>query len=221
MKAPLLTLLAGLVAADAPPNTLTPEETAAGWVLLFDGQEADRLRHRGQVALEKGQLVLGGSVGSRLGPNDPLPAGFTFEAEYRIPADTRAILLVEKRATPSPVLARSTLPQLAADPDTWHRLSVTCAYDAATGIRTLTRTVTVAGQPPTSETLGHYQEEMNVGVWIEVMPGNRLHFQNLKLRAEQLARRGWRWLYAAGGVTAALVLAVLLWRRYRRAPVAA
>ena len=221
MKVPLLTLLAGLVAADVPPNTLTPEETAADWVLLFDGQEADRLRHRGQVAAEKGQVVLGGAVGSRLGPNDPLPAGFVFETEYRMPAGTQAILLVEKRAETSTVLARSTLPQLAADPDTWHRLSVTCAYDAVTGIRTLTRTVTVAGQAPTSETLGHYQEEMNVGVWIEVMPGNRVHFQNLKLRAEQPARRGWLWLYAAGGVIAALVLAVLVWRRYRRTPAAA
>ena len=43
MRIALLLLTAALVYAQPASNTLTPQEAAQGWLLLFDGEGADRL----------------------------------------------------------------------------------------------------------------------------------------------------------------------------------
>lgn len=45
----------------AKPNTLTPEEIAEGWILLFDGQTTFGWKIDGEAKVEDGALVLGGA----------------------------------------------------------------------------------------------------------------------------------------------------------------
>lgn len=58
----LLMLLATLTlhAADEPkPNTLTPQEIADGWLLLFDGETTFGWKIEGEAKVENGALILG------------------------------------------------------------------------------------------------------------------------------------------------------------------
>ena len=43
------------------PNTLTPQEIADGWVLLFDGQTTFGWKVQGEAKVHGGTLVLGGT----------------------------------------------------------------------------------------------------------------------------------------------------------------
>ncbi len=62
LAALLLVGTAGLArAADAPkPNTLTPQEVADGWILLFDGETTFGWQVDGDAKVSDGALVLGG-----------------------------------------------------------------------------------------------------------------------------------------------------------------
>src|SRR5262245_22269804 len=59
----LLTLCPGLLqAAETPkPNSLTPQEIADGWVLLFDGETLLGWNTEGEVTVRNGVLTIGGS----------------------------------------------------------------------------------------------------------------------------------------------------------------
>lgn len=59
----LVVLLTGGSAMSAEPNTLTPEEKAAGWRLLFDGQSLDGWRGFKTEAPDEGWHVKDGALG--------------------------------------------------------------------------------------------------------------------------------------------------------------
>jgi hypothetical protein len=62
-----LCLLAGDVLGMTPANSLTPKETAEGWLLLFDGETTFGWRPVvGEVAVEDGALRIGGKQEARL-----------------------------------------------------------------------------------------------------------------------------------------------------------
>jgi hypothetical protein len=48
--------------ADGPATRLTPEEAAAGWVVLFDGREFSELIVEGEASVADGVLVIGGTA---------------------------------------------------------------------------------------------------------------------------------------------------------------
>jgi hypothetical protein len=64
----LLLAAAGLArAADEPkPNTLTPEEIADGWVLLFDGETTFGLAVEGDASVKDGVLKVGGDKAAKV-----------------------------------------------------------------------------------------------------------------------------------------------------------
>lgn len=51
--------------ADPKPNTLSAQEIAEGWVLLFDGETTFGLDLAGSVKVEMGRLILGGNEGGQ------------------------------------------------------------------------------------------------------------------------------------------------------------
>ncbi len=56
----LLMAAPGWAADDVKPNTLTPEEIADGWILLFDGETTFGWDSAGKPAVREGVLVFGG-----------------------------------------------------------------------------------------------------------------------------------------------------------------
>jgi len=94
MKALLLTLLVvsllPLRAADAPLNTLTDAEKAAGWKLLFDGKDASQSWRGYQKeglselwAVEDGALVLQGKGGGNIVTREQYES-FEFSIDWKI-----------------------------------------------------------------------------------------------------------------------------------------
>jgi hypothetical protein len=61
LTALLLACLASAAPDPAKPNALTPQESADGWLLLFDGTTTFGWTTDGEAKAEKGALVLGGS----------------------------------------------------------------------------------------------------------------------------------------------------------------
>jgi hypothetical protein len=82
-------LASSLVAADAPPNTLTDAEKAAGWKLLFDGKTTNGWRNYQKTDIgpgwkvENGELVRGTEKGGDIITADQYGA-FEFSVEYNI-----------------------------------------------------------------------------------------------------------------------------------------
>src|SRR5262249_9862482 len=83
----LLMLATALPAAGdkAPPkaNTLTPQEIADGWVLLFDGETTFGWKIEGEVKVEQGVLFVGGKKAARLSLTTPFPAPAAISLEGR------------------------------------------------------------------------------------------------------------------------------------------
>jgi hypothetical protein len=67
-------LAAGSAAAQPPakPNTLTPQEIAEGWVLLFDGETTFGWKIDGEAKVENGVLTLGGTKATKAETTSPL-----------------------------------------------------------------------------------------------------------------------------------------------------
>jgi len=77
------------IAADSAPNTLTDQEKAAGWKLLFDGKTTNGWRNYKQTGInpgwkvENGALVRGAEKGGDIITTDQY-AAFEFSVEYNI-----------------------------------------------------------------------------------------------------------------------------------------
>src|SRR5262245_13852371 len=72
----LLTIPPVRGAEEPRPNTLTPEEVAEGWELLFDGAKLRDLQVQGEHQIVDGILILGGESTSRLVTTRPLLRNF-------------------------------------------------------------------------------------------------------------------------------------------------
>jgi LPXTG-motif cell wall-anchored protein len=217
----LLLLTVAAVGADEP-NTLTPEEAADGWVLLFNSENPSGLRSRGQTVAEKTQLVVvGGAAPSRVGPQAPLPGNVELRLEFRTKGRIAPRVIFETERFMSRSMSSHSLPNVPEDSEDWHELRLVGVVDPETGARKLTRTVRIAGgaDSTSSSTLG----EGNLSIWLEAQPGNQLFLRNIKLKAEPAT--GWKpsteLLMVAGLAAALLLLAfgLFLWRRRRAAAV--
>jgi hypothetical protein len=96
MFAVLTTLIAASMisgADDRKPNTLTKEEITEGWVLLFDGETKFGWKTTGDVAVENGDLVVGGSSESTIECTTTFGTG-KLRFEYRIDAEPVGSLLI-------------------------------------------------------------------------------------------------------------------------------
>jgi hypothetical protein len=81
-------------ADDRPPNTLTPEEAAAGWALLFDGRTTDGWAVEGDAAVRDGLLVLGGDRPTTATTAEAFD-DFELRFQYRFEAGQEGLLGLE------------------------------------------------------------------------------------------------------------------------------
>jgi hypothetical protein len=79
-------------AEDAKPNTLTKEQAAEGWLLLFDGSTPFGWKTSGDVTVENGELVIGGSKESSIDCTTTFGTG-RLKFEYHIDAEPVGSLL--------------------------------------------------------------------------------------------------------------------------------
>lgn len=80
----LVALLAGLAGAQDRPNTLTPKESASGWILLFDGKSLNGWEPHGggDWKVESGAMVCGGTTPSWIGTGASF-SNYTLKLEFR------------------------------------------------------------------------------------------------------------------------------------------
>ncbi len=67
--------------ADKRPNALTPQEVRDGWMLLFDGETTFGWMAEGEVAVNNGALVVGGSKESKAVLTTAVPSDFDLRFE--------------------------------------------------------------------------------------------------------------------------------------------
>lgn len=80
----LLTVLTLHAADEARPNTLTPQEIADGWLLLFDGETTFGWKIDGESSVKDGFLVLGGGKPTTLAFGTEF-SDYELRCEYRQP----------------------------------------------------------------------------------------------------------------------------------------
>src|SRR5215208_3331710 len=88
MRRLTLSLLAATIFAAAQPNTVTPEEAAQGWVLLFDGESLFGWTPEGKTdwKVVDGALVADSGEYGWLRHNAPF-ADFELRVDFRTAAD--------------------------------------------------------------------------------------------------------------------------------------
>jgi len=103
----VLLLVRTTLAADPAPNTLTDEEKAAGWKLLFDGKTTDGWRNYNKTTIgpgwkvENGTLVRGTEQGGDIVTKDKY-AAFELSLEYNISKGGNSGLIYHVEETSNP-----------------------------------------------------------------------------------------------------------------------
>jgi hypothetical protein len=92
----LLVAMAARAAEPAKPKTLTPQEIADGWLLLFDGETTFGWKTEGEAKVKDGTLVLGGDKVASVMTTTEF-SFYTLRVEFRPPAGDAGIVLNQQR----------------------------------------------------------------------------------------------------------------------------
>jgi hypothetical protein len=205
--------------ADGPAARLAPEEAAAGWVVLFDGQDLSELIVEGDATVADGVLVIGGSSPATLRIRRDLGEDFELVLDCRV--DGPGTLMFQGQshglsgsATGAQGIFSPPLPE-------WRELRCRCRrrqHDDSYDIH-------LERQGPDGKS--DYSTGMGLpalnppAISFEVPAGTKLLVRGAKARPEPLAGRWWStwWGYAAILATVLLLLVVavaLVARRLRR-----
>jgi hypothetical protein len=179
--------------AISPPNTLTPQELAEGWVLLFDGESFFGLERKGvapQWEIDHGILSCESGEDSWIISSTAF-SDFVFKVEYRNPPDGNSGVFVRASGKGEPAQtgyevqicdmhrnyptgslvnikkARRTL----LDPEMWHNMEITAESDHLI--------VRLDG----SRLLDTHDPAFRQGhIGMQYNQGKRIEFRNLKLK---------------------------------------
>jgi hypothetical protein len=78
------------------PNTLTPQEIAEGWILLFDGETTFGWGVAGDAKVKDGQLILGGSKTTAIATTARF-SYYTLRFEFQPPVGHSRVVLDQQR----------------------------------------------------------------------------------------------------------------------------
>lgn len=224
----LLAIHSAPIAKGSAPNTLTPEEKAAGYTLLFDGRDIPGFHIDGDFQIQDGVLMLGGAKPTLASITTALPSNFELRLKYRLDEPQR-------KATPGRGWAQLQLRQqrflgfrgsdqqlFGSTPPTpedwWDELILTgVSKPTSDEFETIVRFVpeelaphgTISGWPGKD---GNF----TLSFWLPV--GSKLQLRDVKLRADAVSWWQTPWpflLVLATGLLLLGVLGVLILRRLR------
>jgi hypothetical protein len=105
---------------EGPSNTLSPQEIAEGWVLLFDGETTRGWDIEGEAAVREGLLILGGSRVATASSTKSFEA-FELRFDYRFESGQEGRLEMQRHGSGSGY----GLGQLTSRPQGWSRAAYT------------------------------------------------------------------------------------------------
>ncbi len=207
--------------AEEMPNTLTPEQAAGGWKLLFDGANSEGLRTQGDVMVKDGILIVGDAQESRVGPKDAFPGDFEWRLEYQVIGPGPVSVRVELRSMFTSWVESYSLAQPDGSSEAWHVHRVIAWIDHSNEMYRLRLGKKVDGRdastPGIDASMGGGSR--STAVELRIPPGTQIRMRNVTLKADPPSQSGLYWLYGLiGGLVAAVIALALFayWRSTRR-----
>lgn len=182
----LLFILTVRAAGEDKPNTLTPEQQAEGWTLLFDGTSTDAWNVKGGVEIVDGTLVFGGPEATRVSVKRPLGRNFELRTQFRVEGTGQPSLRFERRhfLGSGTVLGQSLAKTSGGSPTDWQELILTGRYDSARdnqSVNTVTRRNTKDGGSSSSSGSSGFGGQGTLTLHIQIPSGTKLLLRNVLL----------------------------------------
>lgn len=225
----LLAALPASAAEESAPNTLTPEERAAGYTLLFDGREIPGFRIEGDFQIEGGVLTLGGSKPTTATITTALPGNFELRMKYRfvelpgkpLPGISWATLeLMQKRFKANRSNGQTLFGSAPPKPaDWWDELFLTGVSDPTNDAFETTLQFLPEELAPQGGKSGWQGRAGNFTVSLQIPVGSKLQLRDVKLRADAVSWWQTPWPYVlilATGMLMLGIIGLLVLRRLRR-----
>jgi hypothetical protein len=209
---------------EAKLNTLTPEETAQGKVLVFDGKTTSGWIIEGDAEVKEGVLILGGSQKTRVRIATDLSPNFVLHLEYSTENNKHIQLEIHHRHFLGRGMHSRSLDRTSKKPGEWIE-AVCWGKDDPGGNGWLTDSKwRVLGDPAfTEQGLGGSSSlPGSVSVAFEIPAGQKLYVRNVRLKTDPVDNFPWLLVLAIGAVVVVLTLVVvgvvLKKKRMRPAP---
>src|SRR5262249_5699144 len=119
-------------AQERKSNTLTPEEVAQGWILLFDGKKPLELLIEGDSEIVDGVLVIGGTRPSSVEIKPRLGNHFELHLEYRTEGAKHIDVKTAHRSFFEHGFSSGSLDRRSKNKDEWIEIIYTGNYDPRT-----------------------------------------------------------------------------------------
>jgi hypothetical protein len=214
----LALLPAPALADEPPPLALTPEEVAAGWVELFDGQDFSGLLIEGNAEIVDHILVVGGPKAALLRVRRELGDDFELRLFYRTEGWPGLIYHYDKHGLTGYSTGQGSVPEPPCPPGgapEWRELRCRCQ-----GGNRITLESWRDGRPVPGDTLDLGRSGGAPAVWFEVPAGTKLFLRGAQARPDPTAGAWWRttWGFGAAFLAGflAVVVAVLVFVRLMR-----
>lgn len=219
----LLLFVSTLPAQEAKHNTLTPEEAAQGWILLFDGENPIELLIDGEWEVADGVLVIGGKGPSRVEVKPRLSSHFELRLEYR--TEGAKYINVKTAYKKGSFFGRSSgfsstgLERQSKDKTEWIEIIFNGNYDPKTDRRSIDSKCRAVGEVGfTKQGHGGGLGEQNTIFSFEVPAGSKFFLRNIKLKSDPVEAEPTDplWLILSGLVALLAILGLFLLIRLRR-----
>jgi hypothetical protein len=217
---PLVAAAAGLAWAAplaAQPHALTPDETAQGWALVFDGSTTSGWTIDGDVTVENGVLVIGGAKATRARVETLLGRNYEMRFEYRAEGGLPNVRVESSRLLGKGYVS-TTLGR--ASRNEWIEAVFEGRYDPVKDVRTVTEKTRAPGEPIfDTRGVGGGTGDRVAKIGFEVPAGSKLFIRSAKVRTDAVDSLGVWLLLTAGLGIVILLAAVAFLRSKRKAPV--